>query len=173
MAEHHTGHIGSVKGGGGACQYKNSNTYIKFVDLRVNTSPQIVVEREKEGSLCAPPAPTLRCRQPRQRVPENTKRKTICVVCMDGVWASYQRVIIEFGTGWGTRGHLRRTGVFPLCTPPPIQIFYIFIGWVGVGWQRRCKTRLSLRELDNQSTVFFFSSAVTHAGGLVRSFVRG
>ena len=24
---------------------------------------------------------------------------------------------------------------------------------VGVGWQRRCKTRQSLRELDNQGTV--------------------
>ena len=37
----------------------------------------------------------------------------------------------------------------------------MYIG-VGVGWQRRCKTCLSLRELDNQGTVFFvFFFAVT------------
>ena len=27
--------------------------------------------------------------------------------------------------------------------------------WVGVGWRRRSKTELSLRELDNRSTVFY------------------
>ena len=32
---------------------------------------------------------------------------------------------------------------------------YMYIG-IGVGWQRRCKTCLSLRELDNQGAVFFF-----------------
>ena len=31
----------------------------------------------------------------------------------------------------------------------------IFVG-IGVGWQRRCKTCQSLRELDTQGTVFFF-----------------
>ena len=31
----------------------------------------------------------------------------------------------------------------------------MYIG-VGVGWQRRCKTCHSLRERDNQGTVFFF-----------------
>ena len=36
--------------------------------------------------------------------------------------------------------------------PPPPPLFYI--GWVGVGWQRHCKTCHSLRELDNQGTVF-------------------
>ena len=36
-------------------------------------------------------------------------------------------------------------------TPPPL----LYIGWVGVGWQRHSKTRRSLREVDNQGTVFF------------------
>ena len=31
-----------------------------------------------------------------------------------------------------------------------------YIGWVGVGWQRRCKTRQSLHELGNQATLFVF-----------------
>ena len=31
----------------------------------------------------------------------------------------------------------------------------MYIG-VGVGWQQRCKTCQSLRELDDQGTVFFF-----------------
>ena len=35
-----------------------------------------------------------------------------------------------------------------------------FIGWVGVGWQRHCKTRLSLR-LSSSS----FSLAVGHTAG--------
>ena len=30
------------------------------------------------------------------------------------------------------------------------------MGWIGVGWRRRCKTRQSLLELDNQGNVFFF-----------------
>ena len=34
--------------------------------------------------------------------------------------------------------------------PPP----RILLRWVGVGWKRRCKTRQSLRELDNQGAVF-------------------
>ena len=36
-------------------------------------------------------------------------------------------------------------------TPPPL-----YIGWVGVGWRRHCKTCRSIRELDNQGTVFCF-----------------
>ena len=32
----------------------------------------------------------------------------------------------------------------------------LFIGWIGVGWQRHCKTCRSLRELDDQGSVFFF-----------------
>ena len=51
---------------------------------------------------------------------------------------------------------------------------YIYIGWVGVGWRRRCKSRLSLRELGNQSTVFLGGFlAVTTAGGRVRSLLCG
>ena len=46
---------------------------------------------------------------------------------------------------------------------------------VGISWRRRCKTRVSLRELDSQGTVFFLGGglAVTTAGGRVRSFLCG
>ena len=53
----------------------------------------------------------------------------------------------------------------------PLSV-YLCVGWVGVGWQRRCQTRQSLRELDNEGTVSLFL-AVAVAGGRVRSFVRG
>ena len=36
----------------------------------------------------------------------------------------------------------------------------IYVG-VGVGWQQRCKTCQSLRELYNQGTFFFFFLALT------------
>ena len=36
----------------------------------------------------------------------------------------------------------------------------MYIG-VGVGWQRRCRTCQSLRELDNHGGVFFLFLAVT------------
>ena len=49
---------------------------------------------------------------------------------------------------------------------------HIYIGWVGVGWRPRCKTRLYLREIDSQGTVFFLS-AVTTTGGPVGSFLCG
>ena len=45
----------------------------------------------------------------------------------------------------------------------------IYIGWVGVGWQRSCKTRRSLRELDNQGSHRFFS--LFFPGGRVRGMV--
>ena len=45
------------------------------------------------------------------------------------------------------------------------------IGSVGVGWQRRCKTRQSMREPGNRRAVLF-SLAAAMAGGRVRSFVR-
>ena len=38
-------------------------------------------------------------------------------------------------------------------TPP---IYYAYTGWVGVGWQRHCKTCRSLLELDNQGTSLSF-----------------
>ena len=47
------------------------------------------------------------------------------------------------------------------------------MGWDGIDWQRCCKTRQSLRELDNQSTfMFVLFSAVTMADGPVRPLVR-
>ena len=50
-----------------------------------------------------------------------------------------------------------------------IYLKYAYMGWGGVGWRRRCKTRLSLRELliDSQGTGIFssFLLAITAAGG--------
>ena len=43
----------------------------------------------------------------------------------------------------------------PPQSPPDAVKHFMYIG-VGFGWQRRCKTCQSLRELDNQGTVFFF-----------------
>ena len=56
----------------------------------------------------------------------------------------------------------RRSSLVYILSP----LVYIYsgvycIGWVGVGWQRPCETRQSLRELDNQSTVFL-SYGVRH-----------
>ena len=39
-----------------------------------------------------------------------------------------------------------------ILSPSPL----LYIGWVGVGWQRHGETCRSLRELDNQGTFFFF-----------------
>ena len=39
--------------------------------------------------------------------------------------------------------------------PPISYTWYIYAGWVGIGWQQHCKTRLSLRELDSQGAVSF------------------
>ena len=46
----------------------------------------------------------------------------------------------------------------------------MYLDWIGVGWRRRCKTRLSLRDLASQGTVFFL--AVTTAGGRVKPFIN-
>ena len=43
----------------------------------------------------------------------------------------------------------------------------------GVGWQRRCKTRQSLRGLDNQGTVFFSSDHHDGCRVTVDHIVRG
>ena len=60
-----------------------------------------------------------------------------------------------------------------LCPPPYYvrDIYNICIDWVGVGWRRRYKTRLSLRERDSQGSLFFV--AVTMAAGRVGSFCAG
>ena len=50
---------------------------------------------------------------------------------------------------------------------PPLCLYYTwYIGWVGVGWQRRCKTCHSLHELDYQGTVFccVFWRSITASG---------
>ena len=49
---------------------------------------------------------------------------------------------------------------------------YMYIG-VGAGWQRRCKTCHSLRELDNQGTVFCLIFGGQHDGYRVDHIVRG
>ena len=36
-----------------------------------------------------------------------------------------------------------------------LYICWYYISWVGVGWQRRCTTRRSLRERDNRGTCRF------------------
>ena len=43
-----------------------------------------------------------------------------------------------------------KTHYIPRLYNPPL----FYIGWFGVGWQRHCRTCRSLRELDNQGTVF-------------------
>ena len=64
--------------------------------------------------------------------------------------------------------------------PPPVMYITDGLSWhrccktlyeykvlgLGVGWQRLCKTCQSLRKLDNQGTVFFFSGL--HDGHRVR-----
>ena len=53
---------------------------------------------------------------------------------------------------------------------PPIHVRprapwpILCIGWVDVGWRRRCNTCRSLHELDHQGTVFLFF-AVDHSWG--------
>ena len=46
-----------------------------------------------------------------------------------------------------------RLRAYHFFNPPPL----LYIGWVGVGWQRHFKICRSLRELDNQGTAFFSS----------------
>ena len=60
-----------------------------------------------------------------------------------------------------------------LPTPPILYTWYIYTGWVGVGWRRRCKTRLSLRSQTTRVPFFriFSFVAVTTAGGRVRYFL--
>ena len=38
---------------------------------------------------------------------------------------------------------------------------YIYLSWVGIGWQRRRETRQSRRQLDNEGIVFAFLGEVT------------
>ena len=55
-------------------------------------------------------------------------------------------------------GGLGRYWPHSFLLPPPYILYLvcIYIGWVGVDWRRRCRTRLSLRELDSQGPVFVF-----------------
>ena len=49
-------------------------------------------------------------------------------------------------------------------------------GWVGVGWQRRCTSRQSLRELENPGTIFRFFSFLWRRPWLtveLEHFLRG
>ena len=39
-----------------------------------------------------------------------------------------------------------------MSTLPPLVVGFRSLSGVGVGWQRRCKKSLALRELDNQRT---------------------
>ena len=67
---------------------------------------------------------------------------------------------------------------FVTVLPSPLQRYenagkrFMYIR-VGVGWQRRCKTCQSLRELDNQGTVFVLFFGGHHDGYRVRSYCVG
>ena len=60
--------------------------------------------------------------------------------------ASSSDAHISFGLACMGRGFL---------TPPPRPPI-LYMGWVGVGWQRHSKTCRSPLELDNQGSVCFF-----------------
>ena len=70
------------------------------------------------------------------------------------------------------------TSTTPYLTLPPSEVgidavkSYLYIG-VGVGWQRRCKTCQSLRELDNQGTVCLLFLGGRQDGYRVDHIVQG
>ena len=49
------------------------------------------------------------------------------------------------------------------------RLYSLYEGWVGVGWQRRCKTRRSLRVLDHQHNDFCLFVGGRH--GLRSSYI--
>ena len=57
------------------------------------------------------------------------------------------------GSG-GVRRRFRRVAII---NPPPLRpaLYLVYTDWIDVGWRRRCKSCLSLRELDSQRTVSF------------------
>ena len=73
--------------------------------------------------------------------------------------ASYGKSTME-KVGNPGRNHARQLKTAPGLVEDPPQsppyIIFICIGWVGVGWQRHCKTCRSPRELDDQGTNIFF-----------------
>ena len=101
-----------------------------------------------------------------------TAPRAWCKQCLPGRW---KRDVFRPGIV-GMRGSmvLRLRTCMAYVNSPPRSSLYI--GWVGVHWQRHCKTCRSLRELDNQGTVFFVFVflAVAHSWlSSYRSFVRG
>ena len=84
----------------------------------------------------------------------------------------YKRVNIPFGPSHPLEYAPPPSGIYIIvglgCTDAVQHFMYI---GVGVGWQRRCKTCQSLRELDNQGTVFFL--AVTVMVTELNHIVRG
>ena len=59
----------------------------------------------------------------------------------------------------GTYGFLGTSWVLITMAPRNITSLLVCVGWVGVDWQRHCKTCRSLIEPDNQGThrfVLFF-----------------
>ena len=88
------------------------------------------------------------------------------ILCMD-----MHRLRTARRTKSDPAGHL----VVLLRSIPPVSIRCILVCLgVGVGWQRRCKKCLSLRELDKEGTVFFFFVADGHHDGYrVRSCCAG
>ena len=85
--------------------------------------------------------------------------------CSDSAYLFSQ--IRVFGEVWGSSsGEPQKVKVMTLYgkhasywrrrhSPHRAPPLLLYIGWVGVGWQRHCKTYHSRRELDNQGTAFF------------------
>ena len=96
------------------------------------------------------------------------KRNERLKYCWRNLCQKKERPSVSKGMrGQWSNGHSKQQ----MSTPPPWPILYI--GRVGVGWQRHCKTCRSLHELDHQGTVFWLCSggSIT-AGGRVGSVVR-
>ena len=68
--------------------------------------------------------------------------------------------VLRLERGCVLYGKMTKAGNERVRPPPPISYtrYLVHVGEVGVGWRRRCKTHLSLRELltDNQGTLLFF-----------------
>ena len=86
-------------------------------------------------------------------------------VSLNGVW--------EERNAWSI---VKRPGKQQMSTPPRCMVGFRLFSRVCVGWQRRWKLRLALRELDNQRTVIdsrHFIFAVTEMGFEFHQVRRG
>ena len=72
------------------------------------------------------------------------------------------------------KGLRQATNEYPPPSPPTTRPG-VYIGWVGVGWRRRCRTGLSLREIDSRGTIIslFVCSRLPPLAVEFDHFVRG